>query len=364
MNTLFKLNNYLIIDLFELELQPNEGYLRLHGCKNFDANLIFQGNEYLFMPCEFSNVEVTSEGRQNRPSFKISNINNYISKVLRDRKDLIGKNFYRKRIFAKDLDIINFKDGINPFGVSNFNTYISNDKFIINLKKSENKNNVELELVTKVDLENLSLPLRKITNDTCSWNYRCYGCNYGNKPDYAGPSISCKIGTSSTISNLAPSSTYFKNTEWGGNSSSADPGLPVADENNKTFLANYKPNIRNNSYNLDRLNFKGEWSPNVVYNKGDFVYVNYFSSVSAVENESEMNFTNKPKTFFVCIEDNISNKFPEKNSNVWKQDKCSKTLTGCLLRFQDYVLQNNIVNVNKALPFGGFPATFPYQNDR
>ncbi len=46
-----------------------------------------------------------------------------------------------------------------------------------------------------------------------------------------------------------------------------------------------------------------------------------------------MNFTNKPKTFFVCIEDNISNKFPEKNSNVWKQDKCSKTLTGCLLRF-------------------------------
>jgi|688.fasta_scaffold14013_7 lambda family phage minor tail protein L len=363
MNTLFKLNNYIILDLFELELEPNEGYLRIHGCKNFDSNLIFQENEYIFMPCEFSNFESTSDGRQSRPSLKISNINNYISKVLKDRGDLIGKNFFRKRIFAKDLDIINFKDGINPFGVSAFNTYISNDKFIINLKKSENKNTVELELVTKIDLENLSLPSRKVTNDTCSWGYRCSGCNYGNKPNYAGPLISCKISNSQTVSALQASSFYFKKTEWGGNSSSPDPGLPIADENNKTFLSNYKPALKNNSYGLDRLNYKGDWSPNTKYMKGDFVYVNPFSSVSSVEYEYQINFDNKPKTFFVCIEDNVSNKFPEKNSNLWKQDKCSKTLTGCLLRFQDYITQNSLT-IDKALPFGAFPATFPYENNK
>jgi hypothetical protein len=41
--------------------------------------------------------------------------------------------------------------------------------------------------------------------------------------------------------------------------------------------------------------------------KGDFVYVNPFSSVSSVEYEYQINFDNKPKTFFVCIEDNVSN---------------------------------------------------------
>ena len=67
------------------------------------------------------------------------NINNYISHVLKDRKDLIGKRFIRKKILAKDLDIVNFSDGINPFGISSFKTYIAYDKFLINLKKSENK---------------------------------------------------------------------------------------------------------------------------------------------------------------------------------------------------------------------------------
>ena len=33
MNTLFKLNNYVVIDLFEIELESNEGYLRFHGSK-------------------------------------------------------------------------------------------------------------------------------------------------------------------------------------------------------------------------------------------------------------------------------------------------------------------------------------------
>ena len=41
MKTLFKLNNYLILDLFEIELESNEGYLRFHGSKNFSSNLTF-----------------------------------------------------------------------------------------------------------------------------------------------------------------------------------------------------------------------------------------------------------------------------------------------------------------------------------
>ena len=80
MNTLFKLNNYVIIDLFEIELESNEGYLRFHGSKNFNKNLFFQNKEYLFIPCEFSSYETSSDGRQSRPKLQIGNINNYFSK--------------------------------------------------------------------------------------------------------------------------------------------------------------------------------------------------------------------------------------------------------------------------------------------
>ena len=82
MNTLFKLNNYLILDLYEIELEPNEGFFRFHGSKNFSQNLVFQGNEYSFLPCEFSSFQKSSDGRQSRPSLKIANVNNYFSKIL------------------------------------------------------------------------------------------------------------------------------------------------------------------------------------------------------------------------------------------------------------------------------------------
>ena len=73
---------------------------------------------------------------------------------------------------------------------------------------------------------------------------------------------------------------------------------------------------------------------------------------------NNVNFINKPKTFYVCISNNVINKFPDKNTNVWKQDKCSKTLRGCLLRFEDYLPDGG------ALPFGAFSATFPFNNDK
>jgi len=86
-NTFYKLDNYVIIDLYEIELENNEGYLRFHGSKNFDRNIVFNGNDYLFIPCEFSNLEKATTGKQSRPTIKISNINYLFS--------LISKTFKR-----------------------------------------------------------------------------------------------------------------------------------------------------------------------------------------------------------------------------------------------------------------------------
>ena len=97
MSNLFLLNNTEIIDLFEIKLNDFEGYLYFHGSKNFEKNLVFQGKTYLYIPCEMSNLQYDSEGKQNRPTFTISNVNNFISNIIKDRKDLLGKDFYRKK---------------------------------------------------------------------------------------------------------------------------------------------------------------------------------------------------------------------------------------------------------------------------
>jgi lambda family phage minor tail protein L len=346
MNTLFKLNNYVVIDLFEIELEPNEGYLRFHGSKNFDKNIIFQNKEYIFIPCEFNDFETTSDGRQARPKLKVGNINNYFSRVLQDRGDLIGKNFNRKKILAKDLDDANFIDGKNPFGTSFFNTYIAFDKLIVNAKLSENLNFVELELVTKVDVESLTVPARKVTNDTCSWNYRCYGCNYGNNRKYEGPvDINAKI---STPSGTDPAFNKFL-------------GVPVADENDKVFIQNYSSFSNNGNYEIPSLKYKGEWLSTVSYAIGDFIYIDALSNTNLESDESILSPLIQNKNYFVCIIAN-SNKNPTKNTNLWKQDKCSKTLQGCMLRFGNNTT-NAFTNGKPFLPFGAFPATFPFNND-
>jgi len=138
-------------------------------------------------------------------------------------------------------------------------------------------------------------------------------------------------------------------------------GLPVADQNDKTFLAGYKTNLSNNSYNLTSLTYKGEWSSTRNYSKGDFVFIDPLPSMDLDEETSLIIPLNSPKNFFVCLQDGVLNKNPLENTDVWKQDKCSKTLNGCLLRFQDNKTSAN--NSRTSLPFGAFPATYPYDND-
>ena len=87
MSDLFLLRNSEIIDLFEIKINDFEGYFRFHGSKNFDKDLIFKGVVYIYIPCELSNLEYSSEGKQNRPVLTISNINNFISKVDKELED-------------------------------------------------------------------------------------------------------------------------------------------------------------------------------------------------------------------------------------------------------------------------------------
>ena len=151
MSDLFLLKNLQIIDLFEIKINDFEGYLRFHGSKNFNKDLIFKDAVYLYIPSEISNLEYSSDGKQSRPTLSISNVNNFISLFIKDRNDLLGCRFFRKKILAKDLDDINFdpsgegKDK-NNLGVSSFRSFVSTDSFVIQKKSLEQKDKVDFVL--------------------------------------------------------------------------------------------------------------------------------------------------------------------------------------------------------------------------
>lgn len=190
MADLFLIQNTEILDLFEIKINDYEGYLRFHGSKNLDKDIVFNDRTYLYIPSEISNLEYNSDGKQNRPTLTISNINNYITNFIKDRNDLLGCKFYKRKILAKDLDAVNFGgESKNPLGQGISNNFISTDLYIIQKKNFETKEKVEFALANVLDLEGVSVPSRKIYNDSCQWQYRGCGCNYGKINGYDGPNI-------------------------------------------------------------------------------------------------------------------------------------------------------------------------------
>lgn len=611
MSNLFTLQNNLVIDLFEIKLSDFEGYFLFHGSKNLTKDVVFQGRIYIYIPSEISNLEYNSEGKQNRPSLSIANVNNYISNIIKDRNDFLGKRFYRKKILAKDLDDSNFGGtNKNTLGTNFFTDYISLDTYIIHKKNNESKEKVDFELANILDIDGLTCPTRKIYNNTCQWQYRGCGCNYGKFYGYSGPVMKVKQIQFSTLSSVTSNTTLFgtfptlsthlladtgvtfdgtttkttknnvittwlKLTAWADQSgtsktvtlggspkkytnngrlnnkqgilfnttdslyvvkdysainttvfyvsemvdainvggrmqrglqaayndcllgymakdgssyadsayfqnagaqfycsygsvkaqlnnpivyglvnqlntannlftkngeivksnvppttytssnfnypsinfdttilpasqyseivlyeliifegtltkkqvdavnnylctkysipyssvisyyetkSSADYftgnyaqegnlGIPMADENNKTFLATANPTISKfDSYSLDKINYKGDYDPNTLYVRGDFVKID--ANIDYDFNEPFIQKNNEtPSKFFVLISENSSGKNPFNDTINWKEDKCSKTLNGCSLRFGDL----------GTLPFGSFPGTVSYE---
>jgi len=302
MSNLFLLNNTEIIDLFEIKLNDFEGYLYFHGSKNFEKNLVFQGKTYLYIPCEMSNLQYDSEGKQNRPTFTISNVNNFISNIIKDRKDLLGKDFYRKKLLAKDLDSVNFEgESKNPLGVSGFSEFISSDKFIINKKNLENKERVEFELSNVLDIDGLTCPSRKVYNNSCPWLYRGYGCNYGKNLSYSGPYINITEPSNKTLleaieaydninqydqnkgylggwfdySGIEESQKFSRYKKVLGGNEVVYKDFRTATSNNNNFWQNKAGDINNNPSDSDvgenisiNISWNGEVGPAIFYNIG------------------------------------------------------------------------------------------------
>ena len=175
------INPSSLIELFVLELFQNlhgsTDVLRFHSGTKLDTNvdIVWRGNTYQKFPVEASGFEFSSKGQIPRPIFKIANLVGltHDSQVLTvsdlmiivnqttNQNDLIGAKFTRIRTLARSLDAVNFTGNSNPFATPN-DDELPQEIFFIDRKVQENRNFVEFELVSEIDLAGKKIPARQV----------------------------------------------------------------------------------------------------------------------------------------------------------------------------------------------------------
>ena len=296
-----------------------------------DSQIHFGGKRYYAVPIMAEGFESATKGSPPTPKLSLAvrgdgnpQVEESFAKfkmLLRDFDDLSGAKVTRIRTFSKHLDLATWYAAL-PTNVSagillnpsyspplnhdaDENAIISQEVYFIDRKSVEDKNNLEFELASILDLQEVKVPFRIVIEKTCNWQYRGEGCCYEShsmrNPDIHGPKTILPLNA-----------------------------LPLADKSNLLFSK--LPSLFGKT-----LNNKGLWRLDANYQIGDYAYVNI----------DGINY------YFVAVAANLNSPPPSDN---WIQDQCSKSIEGCKLRWGIYspTTQANPEFGGK-LRFAGFP---------
>lgn len=308
--------------------QPiNNGIFRIYNDYNIYnhlnnpyGRLKWQDNYYYPFPIFAEGFEYSSAGTLPSPKISISNLSpdyssnsfyRYIRMQIQSLGDIVGAKFSRIKTFLKYLDGSNFSGNINPYNpnIGLYEIELPRDIYYIDRKTVENKNIIEYQLNTILDVENLTLPARTIYAKKCPFQYRGEGCVY----EYNSRLTHLHSGIYANIEN-SPINVYGLQT-----------APPVATENDQLFIGNvFQTGALGTATNTaifritGGLGNSGLWMETSQYVSGDFVYL---------QNKGL-------KYYYVCINNHTANSFnAPPNINYWVSDSCSKNISSCRLRW-------------------------------
>lgn len=324
-----------IVEMFVLDASSIvpvgvNGIFRFHsGTTIAGQDIVWQGNTYTQMPVEAEGFEFNARGTQPRPRIRFSNVNGYFTGLVLLYQDLVGAKIIRKRTFYKRLDAVNYPGGVNPN--ADPTSLIPDDIFYINQKTAENKNVVEFELTSSLDMQDKVVPGDLITSHICRFHYRDSSC--GEAEDYCFAQqddsfIPAKSFGLFYRGRYSAALTYKRGTvTW-------IPGTGLALK--KFYYATSTPvkgeNIATSSHwVLDQV-YRGVYNPIITYIAKDTVY-----RVIDTRTSRREYYYNPSGSLGI-----------EPPSSPWIADRCSLNVNGCKLRFSEDV---------RGLPFGGFPGT-------
>jgi len=169
------LSNKSIIELYSITLvsalHGSTNVSRFHSGvgMNSNASIIWQGNTYDKFPVIAEGFEYTGKGTLPRPTLTVSNILGTITALMATANattpfnDLQGAKFIRHRTMAQFLDAGNFPSNQNPFGTPSSTTELPQEIYFIDRKVVENREIVQFELASVLDLNNIRCPKLQVT---------------------------------------------------------------------------------------------------------------------------------------------------------------------------------------------------------
>jgi lambda family phage minor tail protein L len=354
---LISINPDAIIELYEIDfssIQSNfdeffdeygvnlsaEPIYRFTPMINGNNPIVWQGKSYQPMPVKMEGFEHKTEGKLPRPTFSLANPEGIFSKIIYSNQDFLNCKVTRKRTFARFLDDDNFQNknlnnnGGNPFGHSDVKAYFPEDIYYINRKTLENKEEIQFELVSPLELENAWIPARNVLSNYCNWTYRCsVGCGY------KGLAIETLEGQDLT------------------------KGFAFKPEVNQGQRDYGLVNPKRYTKMVQDVPSEGaipEWKINDNYQLGDLVKI--------TPGHSDSPYAQVPQ-IFVCTQSHSDahKKHPYFSPEYWLKDECAKTVDACKKRFStefpEYSQYNQIEGTtsnDQGIRFGGFPGTEAY----
>ena len=345
--TLFDLDPSSIICLYQIDLKDKGAYLFHAGENGYKQELVFNSKRYDFFPIKAEGFDTHGDGKLPRPRLILANHQGAISLRLNFFKDFINYKVTRIKTFVKYLDNINFPNNNNPHAEPDPEAAFAEDVYYVNQKTKENDSIVEFELVSLLELENASIPARRVYYNTCPWMYRgSIGCGYKGKPI-----------ADSKDKRMIPSG-YYPHSDANG------VVIEAGGVGQEVYLSGEFASKEFAPKN--ELGSWADWDYTKTYQKGDVV------KLVPMSHDSETN----PTDIYVCLSADVKSN-PIYNTEDWVRDECSRTLCGCKLRFSDAATGAGggvrigedssdagsayIESIN-GLPFGGFPGVEPYQS--
>ena len=176
-SALQEINPGAVIELFTLQLDAtlhgSTTIYRFHNGANLNANgeVVWAGNTYLRFPIECTGFEFTGTGTLPRPTITVSNILGTLTAIMASvnqvtvGNDLNGAKLVRIRTLARYLDAVNFTGNTNPYGTPDSSAEFPQEIYFLDRKISENRDIVQWEAISALDLVNVKLPKRIATRD-------------------------------------------------------------------------------------------------------------------------------------------------------------------------------------------------------